>query len=152
MKNMNRQLLALAFCIMTGLFSCKKEENALLGPDPSLVTFEVNVPFNTRQTDQIRVVGSYKDSPWAADKSPFILKYKEKGVFQGKLPVGSLPADTTFYFKFVRGTSWDYEERELSAAGVCSPVANRSLPTTDAGGKTFTYTVNVWRDLTPQCN
>ena len=149
MKNMKPALLWALLLVV--LLSCRKEEKALLGPDPSLITFVVNVPFNTRPTDQIRVVGNYKDNPWSPDKSPFILKYREKGIFQGRVPLGTLPAGT-FEFKFVRGTSWDYEERQLSAAGTCTAVANRTLPTAEAGGKTITYTVNVWRDLTPQCN
>lgn len=146
LKNFTFGILAAGMLLVA---SCTKEEKALLGPDPSQVTITVNVPSSTTQADTVKLVGSFKSDSWTPAKSPVILKYKSPGVYETKIPVGTLAvaeaAKNMLEFKFVRGNSWNSVERNAA----CADVDNRKIDVSTVGGTVQTFTVGNWADRTP---
>ena len=131
------------------LTACDKTEDALLGPDPNQVTITVNVPTTTTQADTVKLVGSFKTDGWTPSKSPVVLRYKAPGVYETKIPVGTLAvadeAKNMLEFKFVRGNNWTSVEKTAA----CGNVDNRKMDISTIGGTTQTFTVGNWEDRTP---
>lgn len=152
---MSRIGYALSLVLVVIWGGCKKKNDPIpLGP--SFVTFVVSVPANTPPNSEIRLVGNHLGTPpYDPAKSTFILKREITGTHAGKYKgvfwTSSLPADT-FRFRFVRGITNDFLEKDRSSEGSCTDAKEREVPRAGAGGQVFEFSVVQWADLTPNCN
>jgi hypothetical protein len=148
---MSRIGYALSLLVFLGVGSCKKKADPIpLGP--SFVAFQATVPANTPTSSVIRVVGNQLGTPpYDPAKSDILLTRQADGTYRGVAWTSSLPSEG-LRFRFVRGITNAFVEKDRGTDGSCVNAPERIIPREGAGGQVFEFTIVQWADLTPNCN
>lgn len=104
-------------------------------PQSDSLTFTVNVPSDTTESDTVYIAGDFNG--WNPADPAYQLIRQADGTYTIKL---DLAAGTTISYKFTRG-SWASVEANSNG----SDIGNRTK-TTAGGGETVTATVQRWKD------
>lgn len=104
-------------------------------PQADSLTFTVNVPSNTTESDTVFIAGDFNG--WNPADPAYQLTRQADGTYKIKL---DFSAGTTLSYKFTRG-SWG----SVEANGNGSDIGNRTM-TTSGGGENVMLTVQRWKD------